>query len=227
MIPNPETLKSCLFFRGKTTDEIKALLARIAYQTRSWRKNDLIVTEGEPANRVGVVLEGQVEVQKIHPTGRSMTLASLKPGQTFGEAVLFSAAGVFPATVIAGDACSVMFIGKEQLMRLFAEDPDILSRYMENMSERLVLLNRKIEVLSLGTLRQRIAYDLLKLAREKQSLTISLPYSKRIWAEHLNAARPSLSRELGLMREKGLIAFDGNSFTLTDRQGLEELLLED
>lgn len=227
MIPNPETLKSCLFFRGKTSEDIKALIERMAYQTRSWRKNDLVVTEGEPANRVGIVLEGQVEVQKIHPTGKSMTLARLGPGQTFGEAVLFSLAGVFPATVIASDACTVMFIGKEQLLRLFAEDTEILTRYMENMSERLVLLNRKIEVLSLGTLRQRIAYDLLKLAREKRSSEFTLPYNKRIWAEHLNAARPSLSRELGLMRERGLISFDGNAFTLIDKQGLEELLLED
>ncbi|MEO3945628.1 Crp/Fnr family transcriptional regulator [Gorillibacterium sp. CAU 1737] len=226
MIPNPVTLKSCLFFRGKTTEEIRALTGRISYQVRSWKRNDLIVSEGEPATRVGIVLEGQVEVQKLYPTGRSMTLASLRPGQTFGEAVLFGRAAVFPATVIAGEACSVMFIGKGQLLQLFAEDPSILGCYMENMSERLLLLNRKIEVLSLGSLRQRIACDLLKHADEQSSAQFTIPYTKKVWAEHLNAARPSLSRELGLLRDKGLIAFVGNIFTLTDRKGLEELLLE-
>jgi len=225
MIPNLEALQTCLFFRGKTAEEISALLWRIPYQTRACRKNELIVTEGDPADRVGIVLEGQVEVQKIHPAGRSMTIARLGPGQTFGEAVLFSRAAVFPATVIAGDACAVLFIGRDPLLKLFAADAGILTRYMENMSERLVLLNRKIEVLSLGSLRQRIAYDLLKLAREQESSVVTLPYNKRIWAEHLNAARPSLSRELGLMQTKGLIAFTGSTFTLTDRQGLEELLL--
>ncbi|WP_438434634.1 Crp/Fnr family transcriptional regulator [Gorillibacterium sp. sgz500922] len=227
MIPNLEALKSCLFFRGKTAEEISALLGRVPCQTRVCRKNDLIATEGDPADRVGIVLEGRVEVQKIHPTGRSMTIARLGPGETFGEAVVFSRSAVFPATVVAGDACSVLFIGRDPLLALFAEDTGILARFMENMSERLVLLNRKIEVLSLGSLRQRVAHDLLKLSREQESSVVTLPYNKRIWAEHLNAARPSLSRELALMQGKGLISFAGNTFTLADRKGLEDLLFSE
>jgi CRP-like cAMP-binding protein len=227
MIPNLEALKSCLFFRGKTIEEIAALLERTPCQTRSYHKNGLIANQGDPADRVGIVLEGRVEVQKLHPTGRSMTIARLGPGETFGEAVLFSRTAVLPATVVASEPGSVLFIGKEPLLALFVEDTGILTRYMENLSERLVLLNHKLEVLSVGSLRQRIAHDLLKLSREQESSVIRLPYNKRVWAEHLNAARPSLSRELAFMQAKGLLCFSGNTFTLTDRKALEDLLFAD
>jgi CRP-like cAMP-binding protein len=96
---------------------------------------------------------------------------------------------------------------------------------MENMSERLVMLNQKIEILSLGTLRQRIAYSLLKEASRQRADRVTLPYNKRIWAEHLGTARPSLSREIGHMRDQGWISFEGNDFTILDRDALDQLLL--
>lgn len=40
-------------------------------------------------------------------------------------------------------------------------------------------------------------------------MNIEIPFSKRVWAEHLNRARPSLSREIGLMLDQGWIEFEG------------------
>lgn len=118
----------------------------------------------------------------------------------------------------------VLYIGKREMLKLFASDPDILLSYMENMSDRLIMLNRKIEILSLGSLRRQIAFELLKMADKQQTDTVTLPYSKRVWAEHLNVTRPSLSREIGSMRDQGIISFSGNRITLVDRRAVEEIL---
>jgi CRP-like cAMP-binding protein len=165
-----------------------------------------------------------VEVQKIHPGGNSVTIARLGEGQTFGEAVLFRKENIFPATVVSSGSCLVMFISKQELLRLFAEDTDMLSRYMENLSERLVLVNQKIEILSAGTLRRRVVFYLLRLAGQQSSDIIKLPFGRKEWAEHLNAARPSLSREIGYLRDNGWIDFKGNIFTLLDRKRMKEWL---
>ncbi|MBC8080722.1 MAG: Crp/Fnr family transcriptional regulator [Gorillibacterium sp.] len=220
----PEILRGCLFFSGKSTSEMTMLLEHLVYSIKDYRKNELIASEGDPAERVGIVLCGSVEVQKIHPTGKNVTIAQISEGQTFGEAVLFSKENVFPATVMAIDSSKVMFINKREMLRLFTSDADILSRYMENISDRLLLLNRKIEILSLGTLRRRIVFDLLKLAVKQHSDTINLPYNKRVWAEHLNTARPSLSREICCLRDEGLIDFTGNKITILNREALEGIL---
>lgn len=218
-------LQKSLVFRNKSEEQIRRLLERIETRVKAYQKNETIVTEGEAADKLGIVLSGQVEVQKIYPNGKSITVARFAGSSTFGEAVLFSRSNKYPATVVAAEPSSVLFIPKPELLKLFALDTDIMALFMENMSERLVLLNQKIEILSLGTLRQRIAYFLLKESRKQKSTRVRMPFSKRIWAEHLNSARPSLSREICFMRDQGWISFAGNDFELLDIQALENLLV--
>jgi CRP/FNR family transcriptional regulator, dissimilatory nitrate respiration regulator len=224
MKPSPIVLQSCLFFTGKSAEEIRTLLQTMNYSVNLFNKKELIVNEGETADRIGIVLTGRVEVQKIHPNGNSVTIARLEQGQTFGEAVLFRKKNIYPATIAAADTCYVMFITKQELLRLFAEDIDMLSRYMENLSERLVMVNQKIEILSAGTLRNRIVFYLLQQAEKQGSSTVKLPLSRKAWAETLNTTRPSLSRELAYLRDNGWIEFHANDFNLLDRERMESLL---
>lgn len=224
MSPDPATLQACLLFRGKSVEEIQALLQNMSYNIKSCNKNELILSEGETADRLGIVLSGRVEVQKIYPNGNSVTIARLGEGQTFGEAVLFRKENLFPATVTAAEPCHVMFISKQELLRLFTADTDMLSHYIENLSERLVMVNRKIEILSAGTLRRRIVYYLLEQAKLQSSDSIRLPFGRKEWAEQLNTARPSLSREIGYLRDSAWIDFRGRIITLLDRKQMQNWL---
>lgn len=217
-------LQKCLFFKENSTEEIAALIGSIQTNTRSCAKGEVIITEGDPALYLGIVLSGHVEVQKIHPTGNNITITRMTAGSTFGEAVLFSRVRAYPATVIASDAARVLLIGKDELLQLFAIDTDIVARFLENFSERIVLLNRKIEILTLGSLRRRIASYLLKETAQRQSDRFTLPFTKKVWAEHLNTTRPSLSREIAYMQEQGWISFSGNTFIICNRDTLEAQL---
>lgn len=217
-------LQQNLLFRNKSEADINRLLSQIHTVTRSFNKNEIIVTEGEQATIMGLVLSGTVEIQKIYSTGKVVTVSRFSTGSTFGEAVVFSKSNLYPATVISADSSSVLLFPRQELLRLFALDSDILVMFMQNMSERLVLLNQKIEILSLGTLRQRIAYFLLKERKKQKTECIRIPFNKRVWAEHLNSARPSLSRELIFMREQGWIAFDDTTVTILQLEPLERML---
>lgn len=224
MTPDPVVLQSCLLFHGKSVEEINALLEPMLYTVKSCNKNELVVSEGETADKLGIVLSGRVEIQKISNNGNTVTITRLGEGQTFGEAVLFRKKNIFPATVIAPDPCLVMFIGKQALLKLFAADTEILSHYMENISERLVMVNRRIEILSAGTLRRRIVFYLLEQAVQQSSDIIKLPFGRKEWAEHLNTTRPSLSREISYLRDKGWIYFKGSIITLLDRKQMNDWL---
>lgn len=224
MKPDPEVLQSCLLFRGKSVKVISDLLLTLIYSVKSFHKRELVVNEGEKADRIGIILSGRVEVQKNHPNGNYVTIAQLGRGQTFGEAVLFRKENIYPASIVAEESCTLMFISKQELLRLFTGDTDMMSRYMENLSDRLVMVNHKIEILSAGTLRQRIIFYLLKQADQQGTTTFKLPFSRKAWSELLNAARPSLSRELAYLRVNGWIEFKGNLFTLLNRDQMEGLL---
>ncbi|WNS42484.1 Crp/Fnr family transcriptional regulator [Paenibacillus sp. MMS20-IR301] len=224
MSPEPAVLQSCLLFRGKTVEEIGSLLHKLAYTVSTYRKNAIILAEGDTADRLGILLSGRVEVQKTHSTGSSVTIAHLKEGQTIGEAVLFRRENIVPATVTATGPCKVMFIGKQELLRIFTADTDILTRFIENLSERLVLVNRKIENLSAGPLRRRIISFLLEQGTEQASAVVKLPFTRKEWAEHLNTARPSLSRELGFLRDQGWITFKGSEVTLLNQSRMNDYI---
>lgn len=217
-------LQKNLLFRNKSEEQIDQLLTRIQTVLRTFGKNEIIVSEGEPAIMMGVVISGTVEIQKIHSTGKSITVSRFTTGSTIGEAVVFSKSNLYPATAVSVDQSSVLLISKQELLKLFASDTDIMVMFMQNMSERLVLLNQKIEILSLGSLRQRIASFLLKEAIKQKNQHVVIPFNKRIWAEHLNSARPSLSRELCFMRDQGWIAFDDTTVDILEVQALERLL---
>jgi CRP/FNR family transcriptional regulator, dissimilatory nitrate respiration regulator len=217
-------LQKNLLFRNKSEQEISHLLSQIRTIVRNCTKNEVIVTEGEPATMMGLVLTGTIEIQKIYSTGKSITVSRFTTGSTFGEAVVFSKSNLYPATVVSADSSSILLFPKQELLRLFSLDSDILVMFMQNMSERLVLLNQKIEILSLGSLRQRIAYFLLKESKKQKTEHINVPFNKRVWAEHLNSARPSLSRELCYMRDQGWIAFDDTTVDILQMDTLERLL---
>lgn len=224
MTVEPSVLKKNLLFRNKSDEQIRSLLAQIRTILRSCGKNEVIVTEGEPASMMGLVLSGTIEVQKIYSTGKSITVSRFSGGATFGEAVIFSKTNTYPATVVSVEPSDILLFPKQELLKLFSLDMEIMGTFMQNMSERLVLLNQKIEILSLGTLRQRIAHFLLKEFRKQKTDRVTVPFNKRVWAEHLNSARPSLSRELIYLRDHGYIDFDGDVVRLIKVEALEALL---
>lgn len=224
MNPHAAALRKNMLFRNKTEQEITDILARINPSVGSYSRNEQIVREGEPADRMGIVITGIVEVQKMYSTGKVVTVSRFSTGSTFGEAVIFSKTNVYPATVIAAESASILMFAKKELLALFALDTEIMALFMQNMSERLVLLNQRIEILSLGTLRQRIAHFLLKEMKQQKTERIRIPFNKRVWAEHLNSARPSLSRELCYMRDQGWIAFDDATVDILKVGELEGLL---
>lgn len=221
-----DALCKCLFFRNKSAGEISGLLFQIRTSVKKHGRGETIFMEGDPALMIGVVLSGAVEVRKIYPSGKSVILSRFGAGQTFGEAVVFSKNPIFVATVVSLEPSTVLYLAKEEILRLFALDIGIMALFMENLSGRLVLLTQKIEILSLGTLRQRVAAFLLRLAKKEGSSCFTLPYSRKVWAEHLGTARPSLSREICRMRDLGLLSFDGSEFTIKNMEAMENLLME-
>lgn len=222
---NLDILKKCAFLRMKTVEEIASLFEQISFTIKAFGKNEMIVSEGEPADYLGILLSGVIELQKIYPSGKNVTVARFGQSETFGEAVLFSSARIFPVTVMSVEASKVMLIQREEMLKLFAFDADILSFFMQTMSDRVHILTQKIELLSLTTLRQKVAHFLIKESKKQKSNEFSFPFSVRVWAEHLSVPRPSLSRELAYMKDNGWLEVDGNHFKIRQPEALENLLL--
>jgi CRP-like cAMP-binding protein len=93
------------------------------------------------------------------------------------------------------------------------------------LSNRALMLNRKIEYMSVKNIRGKISSYLLDALRESGDNTIIIPMKRHELADYLNIPRPSLSRELGLMRDEGIISFRGSTVIVKNTGTLEKSIL--
>jgi CRP-like cAMP-binding protein len=84
------------------------------------------------------------------------------------------------------------------------------------------MLNKKIEHISAKNIRGKISSYLLDIYRQSDNETITIPMKRHELADYLNVQRPSLSRELGSMRDSGIIEFNGSFITINNLLKLEK-----
>lgn len=217
------TIKKCRLFTEMEIKDLERILADMNYTIQEYPKEEVIALEGENCSALGIVLEGRIQVQKAYSSGKVLTLTRLQAGEMFGEAIVFSRAHQYPATIVAEEKAKIMFIRGPEVIWLCRHYPLILKSFMELLSNRILLLNKKIKELSYETLRQKIASFLFEEHIKQNTLNLKLDLSKKDWADHLGVQRPSLSRELGNMQADGLISCSRHQIKILDLDTLEEL----
>ncbi len=215
-------------FKNKSQDEICHLLSSVNYQIDSYKENEIIFSPLQPADKIGVILSGIVDVQKLFPSGKVVIIERKKSPDLIGESSAFSRLQHYPDTVSAGKACKILFLHKAELLELFALDQDFMLSFLESASNSTLILKHKIGILSLDSIQEKIAGFLIHDYKHDNELhgpyTITLPFSKKAWAEYMNVSRTSLSRELRRLETEGIISFDKRIIEIRDVERLEKIL---
>ena len=205
-------------------NEIKSFLEKVNYTFLSYSKGEIIAIEESNCSKIGIITGGTVEVQKIFSSGKVITIGSLKVSDIFGEVIIFSNRNPSPATITASSNADVMFISKEDILKLCNLFPVFLNNFMSLLSNKILMLNKKLKNISYETLRQKIASYILDEYSHQKKLDIILNYTRKEMAEQLGIPRPSLSRELVNMKKDNLIDFSKNHIIIKNVNNLEKLL---
>jgi len=225
-----QPLKKCVLFKELDPEEIQNILQKVRYSIHDNCKNCIscrtciLALEGDDCNSIGIVLQGNVEIQKHYPNGKIVSLSTLSEGHIFGEAIVFSSHHKYPATIVTMKNSKIIHISREDIIYMCSENSQILKNFMELLSSKILNLNKKITELSLETLRQKIIFYLLQQYKEQKNLKIKLSMSKKQLAEYLGVQRPSLSRELINMKNEGLISVDKDIIEIFDLEALQDYI---
>ena len=105
-----DALRKCLLFRGTTDAELSAMLPCLGARIAQFDRGNFIMTEGEAARDVGVVLSGSVHIVREDYFGNKSIIEEVEPSGLFGES--FACAGVssIPINVIAAEPARIMLI---------------------------------------------------------------------------------------------------------------------
>ena len=216
-------LKQCILFKDMNYVDIDNFLKISNFTIKKYLKGNLVVLEDSKCEELGILRKGLLEVQSLYSSGKSLTLNRLKPAEIFGEIILFSKSNKFPSTIKAIEDSEIMFIKKANLMNCLSNCHRFMENFLTLLSDRLFMLNKKIKMLTMENIRQKIGDFLREEYKKQKTLIIKIPLSRQEMAEHMGIQRPSLSRELSRMRKEGIIEFDKEFIVLKDLDDLNNL----
>ena len=219
-----KTIKKNQLFIGLSDESIRNVLKEIKYYIKTYSKGEIIAHEDDECRSLALVLFGTVEIQRLYSNGKYIVLSRLLEGDVFGEALVFSKSKTYPATVIALNECKVLFINKEDVLKICSYEEKVLENFISLLSDKVFILNSKIKSISFKSLRQKVINYILNEIKEQKSNSIILNNTKEEIASLLGIPRPSLSRELISLRDLGYIEFDRKIIRVLDVESLEEEL---
>jgi len=217
-----DNLKRCILFKDIKYEDFSNFLNMSNYTIKKYPEGNVVVIEGANCEELGILLEGLLEVQTFYPSGKLLTFAQLRPVEIFGEAILFSKVNKFPATIGAIKDSKIMFIKKEDLISCLTNCHKFMENFLELLSNKLLILNKKVKMLSLESIRKKIENFLMEEYKKQGSKIIKVSLSRKEMAEHMGIQRPSLSRELIKMRDAGIIDFNREVIIIKDMAALSK-----
>ncbi len=217
-----DNLKRCILFKDIKYEDLSNFLNMSNYTIKKYPKGNMVVLEGSKCEELGILLEGLLEVQTFYSSGKLLTFSRLSPVEIFGEAILFSKMNKFPATIGAIKDSKIMFIKKENLINCLTNCHKFMDNFLELLSNKLLILNKKVKMLSLESIRKKIENFLIEEYKKQGSNIIKVFLSRKEMAEHMGIQRPSLSRELIKMRKEGIIDFNKEAIIIKDITALSK-----
>lgn len=112
----------------------EAELAKVSEISREQRfhPGQTIFKEGEPGNRLFLILEGDVRISRDIPGSGEEALAILKPGACFGEMAVFDRSER-STDAISNGGCRLLTISRADLEVVLDLDPDLAGKVLRNM----------------------------------------------------------------------------------------------
>lgn len=217
-------LTKCNLFENISSVQIDGLLSKIDYKITHFEKNEIVFSPFQIADRIGIILSGSIDIQKLFPDGKMIILDRKESFDVIAEPSIFATHQYYPATASVCKSCKILFINKNDLQLLFTLNNTFMLNYLESVSNLTLLLKHKIGILSLDSIREKIAGYLIHDFKINHSKIITLPFSKKAWAEYMDISRTSLSRELKKLQTDGIISFNKRKIEIIDLKGLEKIL---
>lgn len=212
--------------RNKNRKELLEFFKDVKYSINKYDKGDIIALENSPCDKIGLVLSGSVDIKRILTSNKIVHVSSFNSGHLFGEIIAFSNASLYPATVISSTNSEVMFIDKDDFIYFCTNHPDFLRLFLNDLTNKILTLNKSITGLSFSTIRQKICNFLIQESNIQGTNFIKLNMTKQKLSESLGVPRPSLSRELINMKDHGLIDYTKDIIKIIDKNAIENILIE-
>lgn len=177
----------------------------------------MIFCAGNIVTDICLVLSGSVQIEHTDLWGNKSILGITPAGDVFAESYACLPNEPMMVDTVANEDCNILFIN---VPRLFIPCPVCKSqnRLIHNLviisaGKNLQLSRRSLHT-SPKTIRGRLFSYFSQQVSAQRSSKIVIPFDRQQLADYLNLDRSALSKELGKMRNDGLIEYNKNTFEI-------------
>ncbi|MDH4173605.1 MAG: cyclic nucleotide-binding domain-containing protein [Betaproteobacteria bacterium] len=198
----------------------RAELDRIAASTLAVHaeKGEAICHCGDPCTGFHVVVYGQVKLGFSSPQGVEKVVEIVRPGQSFGEALMFLDAPYIVFAQALADSM-LLHVAKHAVLDELARDAGFARRMLSGLARRLHGLVRDVEAYTLRSSHERVIGYLLAEAPEGANggaAEVHLSAGKSVIASRLNMTPEHFSRILHELGNDGMIEIQGRTVHIPD-----------
>jgi CRP/FNR family cyclic AMP-dependent transcriptional regulator len=175
------------------------------------RKDEIVFSQGDPADAVFYVQKGRVKITVVSLQGKEAVIALLGSDEFFGEGCL-SGQPRRMATVRALAESSIMRIEKAALARLIRDEPEFSAIFMAHVLARSIRLEEDLVDQLFNSSEKRLARLLLLLAnfgKDQKPEPVIAKISQEMLAEMIGTTRARVSFFMNKFRKLGFIKYNG------------------
>ena len=205
-------------FQGIREHEIEARLTCLAAEERTYRKDAYIYRAGDVTGRLGVVMEGAVNIIKDDVWGNRKIIENIGGGQIFGETYACLKGEPLMVDVQASERSRILFMDVNRILTTCSSSCDFHNRLIRSLMYVLagknLMLTKKMDIITPKSLRERVMVYLSQESVKQGCRTVTVPFNRQQMADYLSVDRSALSAELSRMQRDGVISYEKNRFTI-------------
>jgi CRP-like cAMP-binding protein len=191
-------------------------------------QDEIIFTQGDACDDVLYIQTGSVKLSVLSKTGREAVVAMLGPSNFFGEGCLADQV-VRMGSATATVPSSILFIRKQEMLRLLQQQQTMSDRFIAHMLARNVRIEQDLIDQLFNSSEKRLARALLLLARYGQPqppIRVVPQISQETLAEMVGTTRSRVNFFLNKFKRLGFIDYNGQ-LPITINSSLLSVVLHD
>lgn len=213
-------------FSGLEASTLDALIK--ITKTRQLNEREVVFRQGQPANEMFIIAEGRVRVSMLLKDGKEINMRTLGPGDTFGEIALFDR-NERTATITAIEIGRCFVIERDVFESFLRKHPDVAIQLLAALSYRLRVTDRLIKETLCFDIPSCLATKLLELAKgygqhTEKGIRINAVFSEADLEEITGLPAQSITAQIRIWQEQGLIKFRNGDITLINPKEMERLV---
>jgi CRP/FNR family transcriptional regulator, cyclic AMP receptor protein len=190
--------------------EPKVFLAKVG-GGRTIATDQLIFSQGDPADAVFYIQEGKVKLTVVSNNGKEAIIAVLESGDFLGEGCL-TVQPLRMATATAMSSCSIMRLEKAAMIRVLHDEPAFSEMFVAYLLSRTIRIEEDLVDQLFNSSEKRLARVLLLLAnfgKDGKPEPVIAKISQETLAEMIGTTRSRVSFFMNKFRKLGFVEYNG------------------